>query len=253
MATTTEKIDQDATPPCFNLGDLVWARTRFHSTTFWLGVICPHFGPNDQYTFVAETRRRYYHVQRLGQSFEQAWLPEDQLTIMEHDNVTDMARSIDDCKMFMEKVNEERVEICSIRAKAIQINPANIGNHGELLEAKVQNEILKNELWRLKESIKDKETLKNDLKKLNESHNDIKESIEDLKNIVIFQNQSRPQSANVGTDQKSNIETQFCFQQPLKNIMFEDQSEAIQRLNQFIKNLKEDNLKLSEKNPLKKT
>ena len=112
---------------------------------------------------------------------------------------------------------------------------------------------MKNELWRLKESIKDKETLKNDLKKLNESHNDIKESIEDLKNIVIFQNQSRPQSANVGTDQKSNIETQFCFQQPLKNIMFEDQSEAIQRLNQFIKNLKEDNLKLSEKNPLKKT
>ena len=80
------------------------------------------------------------------------------------------------------------------------------------------------------------------MKKLNESHNDIKESIEDLKNMVIFQNQSRPQSANVGTDQKSNIETQFCFQQPLKNIMFEDQSEAIQRLNQFIKNLKEDNL-----------
>ena len=230
MATNSEKIDQDATPPCFNLGDLVWARTRFHSTTFWLGVICPYFGPNDQYTFVTETRRRYYHVQCLGQSFEQAWLPEHQLNLMECDTVKDMAISINDCKMFMEKANEERVEICSIRAKANQNNPANIGNHGELLEAKVQNEILKNEIWRLKDSIKGEETLKNDLKKLNESHNDIKESIEDLKNIVIFQNQSRPQSANVGTDQKSNIETQFCFQQPLKNIMFEDQSEAIQRL-----------------------
>ena len=244
MATTTEKIDQDATPPCFNLGDLVWARTRFHSTTFWLGVICPHFGPNDQYTFVAETRRRYYHVQRLGQSFEQAWLPEHQLNIMECDTVKDMARSIDDCKMFMEKANEERVEICSIRAKAIQINPANIGNHGELLEAKVQNEILKNELWRLKESMEDKETLKNDLKNLNESQNDIKKSMEDLKDIVMSQNQS----ASAGKEGEPNIESQFCFEQPLKKIKLEDQSEEIQRLNQVVKDLKDDNLKLSEKN-----
>ena len=266
MASTSEKVDQDATLR-FNLGDLVWARTRGHRTTFWLAVICPDFSQNDQYTFVAEkvhqyrvgekSGRRYYHVQRLGQSFDHDWFLEHQLYTIKLDDVNAFAdRSVDDCKMFMEKTNEERVEICSIRAKAKQ-NPADVRNYGELHEAKVQIELLKNELWRLKESMEDKETLKNDLKNLNESQNDIKKSMEDLKDVVMSQNQNNAQnepnekvtrsnhdSANAGNDEQNS----FCFEQPFKKIKMEDLNEEIQRLNQIIKDLKEDNSKLSKEN-----
>ena len=242
MASNSEKVDQDVTPPRFNVGDLVW--TRWHGTTIWLGVICPDFGSNDQYTkVVGSLMRHYYHVQCLGKRFEQAWISEYQLNLIKHENAKEMATSIDDCKVFIEKTNEERIEICSIRAKANQ-NPANVGNYAELLEAKVQNELLKNELRGLKESMKDKETTKNDLKQINESQNDIKKSMEDLMDIVMSQNQS----ANAGKEEEPNIESQFCFEQPLKKIKLEDQSEEIQRLNQIVKDLKDDNLKLSEKN-----
>ena len=95
--------------------------------------------------------------------------------------------------------------------------------------------------------MKDKETWANDLKNLNESQSYIKKSMEDLKDLVLSQNQGKPQSANARKEEP-NIETQFCFEQPLKKIKLEDQSEEIQRLNQVIKDLKDDNLKLSEKN-----
>ena len=248
MASNSENVDQDVTPPRFNVGDLVW--TRWHGTTIWLGVICPDFGSNDQYTkVVGSLMRHYYHVQCLGKRFEQAWISEYQLNLIKHENAKEMATSIDYCKMFMEKTNEERVEICKIRAKANQ-NQVDVGNYAELLEANVQNELLKNELRSLKESLKDKENMKNDLKQINESQNDIKKSMEDLKAVVLSQNQSKPQRANAGKEGEPNIKTQFCFEfeQPLKKIKLEDQSEEIQRLNQVIKILKEDNLKLSEKN-----
>ena len=248
MASNSEKVDQDVTPPRFNVGDLVW--TRWHGTTIWLGVICPDFGSNDQYTkVVGSLMRHYYHVQCLGKRFEQAWISEYQLNLIKHENAKEMATSIDYCKMFMEKTNEERVEICKIRAKANQ-NQVDVGNYAELLEANVQNELLKNELRSLKESLKDKENMKNDLKQINESQNDIKKSMEDLKAVVLSQNQSKPQRANAGKEGEPNIKTQFCFEfeQPLKKIKLEDQSEEIQRLNQIVKDLKDDNLKLSEKN-----
>ena len=192
---------------------------------------------------------RYYHVQRLGQRFEQVWVSEIDLDMIKHDHVKDM----DDCKMLVEKTAEERVEICSIRAKANQ-NHADGGNYGELLEAKVQNELLKNELQKLKESIKDKETMTNDLKNLNESHNDFKKSLEEFKDVVKSQNQNKTQneqeigsnsnSANAGNDEQNP----FCFEQPLKKMKMEGESEEIQKLNQIIKNLKKDNLKLSKRN-----
>ena len=247
MASNSEKFDQDVTAPRIKVGDLIWS--RWHETNIWLGVICPDYGSNDQHTKAVKSgvfgslTRRYYHVQCLGLRFEQAWISEYQLNLIKHEDVKEMARSINDCKMFFEKTNEERVEICSIRAKANQ-NPADVGNYTELLEAKVQNELLTNELRRLKESMKDEETTKNDLKQINESQNDIKKSMEDLMDIVMSQNQS----ANAGKEEEPNIESQFCFEQPLKKIKLEDQSEEIQRLNQIVKDLKDDNLKLSEKN-----
>ena len=97
MASNSEKVDQDANPPCFNLGDLV--RRRWQNT-IWLAVICPDFGSNGQYTKVEKVHStstlfgslsyRYYHVQRLGQRFDQAWVSEIDLDIIRNDHVKDM-------------------------------------------------------------------------------------------------------------------------------------------------------------------
>ena len=252
MASNSEKVDQDATPPRFNLGDLVKTNLR----GIWsLAVICPDIGSNDQYTKVKKSDR-YYHVQRLGHYFELHWLPECRLNIIKHDDVQAIACSwsIDDCKMFMEKSNEERVVICSMRAKANKNQWAHIRDYGELFESKVHNELLKNELQMLKESIKDTQSLKNDLKNINESQNDIKKSLEEFKDVVKSQNQDKTQieqeigsnsnSANAGNDEQKP----FCFEQPLKKMKMEGESEEIQKLNQIIKNLKKDNLKLSKRN-----
>ena len=246
MASNSKKVDQDATPPRFNLGDLVKTNLR----GIWsLAVICPDIGSNDQYTKVKKSDR-YYHVQRLGHYFELHWLPECRLNIIKHDDVQAIACSwsIDDCKMFMEKSNEERVVICSMRAKANKNQWAHIRDYGELFESKVHNELLKNELQMLKESIKDTQSLKNDLKNINESQNDIKKSLEEFKDVVKSQNRneqrigSNSDSANTGNDEQNP----FCFEQPLKKIKLEDQSEEIQRLIEVVKDLKEDNLNLSK-------
>ena len=261
MASNSEKVDQDEIPSRFNSGDLVWTRWHGTDSTISLAVICPDFGSNDQYTLIrgsifsnfGSCKGRYYHVQRLGQSFEQEWLPEYQLNIMKHGDVRDMGMSMDDCKVLVEKTNEERVEICSIRAKA-NGNVSDVGNYEELLESKIQNEQLKCELQRLKDSKKREKTLEKDLKNLNESHYDLKKSVEDLKDAVMSQNQNKNQneqeigSSNDTANAENDEQNPFCFEQPLKKIKKEDQSEEIQRLNQIIKDLKEDNSKLSKEN-----
>ena len=186
---------------------------------------------------------------RLGQIFEQDWISEIELNLVEHDDLKDMGMSKDECKVF-KKTNEERVEMCRIRAKANQ-NPADVGDNGKLLESKTQNEQLKNELWRLKEFTKDRETMKNDLKTLKETQSDIKKSIEDLKNKVMSQNQNKTQnvqgigSNNDSTNAANEEQNSFCFEQPVKKIKMEDQNGEIQRLTQIIKDLKDDNSKLS--------
>ena len=132
IASTSGKVDQDTTPSPFKLGDLVLAKLKTKGLfgggeIIWLSVICPDFGTSDKYTeekdllFAGFTR--FYHVQRLGCKFEQAWIPDYQLEIIKHDNVQDtmsimgilsdkVARKY--CQMFVNKNNEEMVEICRI-------------------------------------------------------------------------------------------------------------------------------------------
>ena len=256
MASNSENVNQDVIPIDFNLGDFVWTRWHGKTRIISYAIICPAFGSNDQYTKVDESQGswpiRYYHVQRLGQLFEQDWISEIELNLVEHDDLKEMGMSKDECKVF-KKTNEERVEMCRIRAKANQ-TPADFENNGKLLESKTQNEQLKNELWRLKEFTKDRETMKNDLKTLKETQSDIKKSIEDLKNKVMSQNQNKTQnvqgigsnndSANAGNEEQNS----FCFEQPVKKIKMEDQNGEIQRLTQIIKDLKDNNSKLSVEN-----
>ena len=82
--------------------------------------------------------------------------------------------------------------------------------------------------------------LANDQKSLKKLHDNLLKRVNDL------ENQNKPQ--NVGNEEESNFENPFCFEQPLKKIKLEDQSEEIQKLNQVIKDLKNDNSKLSSEN-----
>ena len=132
---------------------------------------------------------------------------------------------------------------------------ADVGHSDQLLETKIQNEQLKNELKCMKESVEEIKSVSNDLK---ESHDNLLKKVNDLETLVISQNQNKAQheqrtqsnsnSENVGNNRESNFENPFCFEQPLKKIKLEDQSEDIQRLNQVIKDLKEENQKLSNEN-----
>ena len=128
---------------------------------------------------------------------------------------------------------------------------ADVGHSDQLLETKIQNEQLKNELKCMKESVEEIKSVSNDLK---ESHDNLLKKVNDLETLVISQNQNNAQheqrtqsnsnSENVGNNKESNFENPFCFEQPLKKMKMEGESEEIQKLNQIIKDLKEDNLKL---------
>ena len=67
-------------------------------------------------------------------------------------------------------------------------------------------------------------------------------------NLVMSQNQNQNKSQNEQEIGTANNADEPNFEQPSKKIKFEDQSEEIQRLNQVIKDLKEDNSKLSKMN-----
>ena len=67
------------------------------------------------------------------------------------------------------------------------------------------------------------------------------ESFDGVKKIVFTQDHNQPQKEQK-TD--SNLNNPYGFEEPLKKIKLEDQSEEIQKLNQVIKDLKEGNLKL---------
>ena len=109
MASNYENVDKDVIPIDFNLGDFVWAKWHGITRIISYAIICPAFGSNDQYTKVDESQGlwpiRYYHVQRLGQIFEQDWISEDDLNLVEHDDMKFLSK--DECKVF-KKTNEER-------------------------------------------------------------------------------------------------------------------------------------------------
>ena len=86
-------------------------------------------------------------------------------------------------------------------------------------------------------------------KTLMESNNDIKKSLHDLKNLVMSQSEDKSQNVQ-GIETINNCDNaeELNFEPPTKRIKLEGQSEEIQRLNQIIEYLKEDNLKLSNMN-----
>ena len=67
-------------------------------------------------------------------------------------------------------------------------------------------------------------------------------------NLVMSQNQNQNKSQNEQEFGTANNADEPNFEQPSKRIKFEDQSGEIQRLNQIVKDLKEDNSKLSKMN-----
>ena len=143
-------------------------------------------------------------------------------------------------------------------SKLVNQNLADVEDSEEILGTKIQNEQLKNELKCLKESVEENKSMANDLKRLKESHDHLLKKVNDLEKLVISQNQNKTQneqgiqstsnSEKVGNDEEPNYENPFCFEQPLKKIKLEDQSEEIQKLNQVIKDLKEENSTLTVKN-----
>ena len=52
---------------------------------------------------------------------------------------------------------------------------------------------------------------------------------------------------NFGNTAEPEFVNPFGFEQPMKKIKLEDQSSEIERLNEIIKNLKEENIKLNKK------
>ena len=125
-------------------------------------------------------------------------------------------------------------------------------------DARKQSEVDPN--WKVELS-----SLQNELKS-------VKKSVEDLKDLVKSQNQEKPQkdqetgpNENVNQQnsaEKHGFENPFSFEPSLKRVKLEDQSEEIQKLkednleqskeieklNQIVKNLREDNLKLYREN-----
>ena len=90
------------------------------------------------------------------------------------------------------------------------------------------------------------------MKSLKESHDHLLKKFQDLEKLVIQNKtqieQGMQSNRNSGNDKEPNFENPFCFEQPLKKMKMEGESEEIQKLNQIIKNLKKDNLKLSKRN-----
>ena len=112
-------------------------------------------------------------------------------------------------------------------SKNFNQNSADVENSEQILGTKIQNE---------------------PFKCLMESNNDNTIPHHDLKNLVMSQNQNQNKSQNEQQIGTVNNADEPNFEQPSKKIKFEDQSGEIQRLNQIIKNLKEDNSKLSKMN-----
>ena len=72
----------------------------------------------------------------------------------------------------------------------------------------------------------------------------LEDELKSLKSLVMSQNQEKPQKEQ---ETDPNFNNPFCFEVPLKKkIKLEDQSDEIQKLNQTIKDLKEDALEQTQ-------
>ena len=113
-------------------------------------------------------------------------------------------------------------------------------------------------------------SLQKEVEELKKEVKVLKGSFGDLKNFVMTQSQdkvqtdsnavsiknrfcieSKPKKTNLGNQrikQETDTNTDHNFEQPLKKVKLEDQSEEIEKLNQIVKNLKEDIVKLQMEN-----
>ena len=133
------------------------------------------------------------------------------------------------------------------------------GKKSESDNLKVAVSSLKTSVHEINEENK---SLKNELKTLKKSHEDLKKSQEDLKNFVMSKNQKEKEHENaenenpniaevVGNAEEPNVTNEFAFDRPSKKIKLEkveDHVEQLDKLNQIITDLKNENSKLSEEN-----
>ena len=248
-------------PSRFKPGDLVWANyrpKRHGKCTIWLAVVCPNFGSkDDKYTKLEERVymggfTRYYHVQSIGSSFEEAWLPQFELNMIKHENMKELmatahARILDDpatfkyCQMFVEKTNEEILEICRIRAETFHsfhnfaYGKLNEVTETEIREMKIENMDLKNQLRSLKESCSKFEKFL------------MSQTQDKPQNLDQFQSKQETQSNGENSDEGDSEDSQE-FEQPTKKIkvVWNDRhNKRIRILRETVMELKKDNSKLS--------
>ena len=194
---------------------------------------------------------------------------------------------VSECKKFAEKTNEERVEICKIRVETFNFFKKTVSELKEDVEKlKTEKNDLKLQMKITKEScdnvlmfatsmndkkykdvhendsnkkdqnsddeqiLEETERLKNEFKILKTSQNELQKSFQDLKNLVIPQSQNKSPNEQVAdhNKEKTGNAEETEFDPPAKKIRLEDQNEEIQKLNQVIKDLKNDNSKLSSEN-----
>ena len=254
MASTPEKVKEDTTvPPTLKLGDLIC--TKIDDKT-WIAVICPDFGsykdrnnPEGSPSMRRENDVLFYHVQRLGFSYDQAWQAESNLTklgkghekSLNHLNLRfrENRVALDDYKMIVEKTNEERVELCRVR----------FSHNNEL---KTLNTAFKD--WKdiVKSQKQDcasaQQSLKNELKTLKDSHDDLKNSFQELKNLVTSQNANPNKPKNeIETDEPSEKKTKLEKKKYMKKSRLELRQEN-KKLSQENAKLREENSKLQNDN-----
>ena len=276
MASKSNKVDQVASNLVlarFNLGDLVSA----FSIDGILYVICPNFGSNDEYTKVKDLDKytkeedlewlqwnRLYHVQRIGRSFEQAWIHQEQLYPVKHikDYMAQMnedlmaleGASINEvtlkyCQMFVKKTNEELVEICRMRyetyhsfmksshQKLNKVTEIEFHDFKEFVTSQYQYDYEHENWqkpWNEQKTWQTIGLMRNELKSLNDS-------FEEFHISFVSQNQDQPKN-----EQKTDSNNENAKEIKLEKV--EDHVEDVPKLNQIIKDLKIDNSKLSKEN-----
>ena len=219
---------------------------------------------------------------------EQAWIPQSELTEFDDYKVIwklplkvknvklyVSERVMNDCILFSIKSKFERIETCKVRAKIFDLK-SQLKSMKESLDEKtfmtsqnqekhqkeqISTEELKNELKSLKDSL---EGLKNSVlsqnqdqpkneqetksnKKIEQLKNEVKslkDSFEELKNYVTSQNQDQLQNEQE-TDSNNENAKEIKLEKAEK---VEDHVEELLKLNQIIKDLKIDNLKLANGN-----
>ena len=266
MASTSAKIDQDAIPSTFTRGDFVMVNFKeSNSTNLFLSVICPNYGSSEalKYTEVKNVEEkgliRFYHVQAFGNIVQRAWCPESEIKRFDDEMIEALSKTWTDvngqsylewCKrsrlLFK---NEDRVEICRIRAETFDSFKKSTRKFDKVIEEEICKMKLNSLIqWkRLKESCdkfekfmtsqnqekqneqkiaseKDNQdfeiAVKSSVTKIEEENEqlrndvkDLKASFEDLKNCVMSKNHDQAQNEQ-GTESNNQNANESDFENP---------------------------------------